>query len=141
MGGACATSDQVLEKKRRDEQLAAGGYTCSTGHLRGLLRGRRGDRRDAGPAVWGDTSCVDEVWGPCEGQVLPTDELCNGIDDNCDGVVDNGFERDGALCSYQGARGACKTKGKWHCSPDGTSSQCDAPLVKPTAGDLQRNRR
>lgn len=131
VGGACATSDQVLEKKRRDEQLAAGGYSCSSGTSGDCYEGPDGTE-GRGACRMGRHSCVDEVWGPCEGQVVPTDELCNGLDDNCDGVVDNGFERDGALCFYQGAKGACKTKGQWHCSADGTTSQCDAPLVKPT---------
>ncbi|MET0404352.1 MAG: MopE-related protein [Cystobacter sp.] len=28
----------------------------------------------------------------CEGEVRPTAELCNGADDNCDGVADEGFD-------------------------------------------------
>jgi len=34
--------------------------------------------------------CVDGTWGVCEGQVLPEDELCNDVDDDCDGEVDDG---------------------------------------------------
>jgi hypothetical protein len=133
VGGACATSDQVLEKKRREQQLAeGGGYSCSSGTSEECYEGPDGTA-GRGACRLGRHSCIDEKWGPCEGQVIPTNELCNGVDDNCDGVVDNGFERDGALCSYQGAKGACKTEGKWHCSEDGTKSECDAPLVKPTA--------
>jgi hypothetical protein len=30
----------------------------------------------------------------CSGQVLPTTEVCNGIDDDCDGEVDEGFQGD-----------------------------------------------
>jgi len=30
------------------------------------------------------------VWGTCTGQVLPTTEICNGADDNCDGQWDEG---------------------------------------------------
>ena len=29
-----------------------------------------------------------EFWGACEGAVLPTVEVCNGIDDDCDGQID-----------------------------------------------------
>lgn len=29
------------------------------------------------------------TWGPCIGEVLPQPEICNGIDDNCDGYIDN----------------------------------------------------
>ncbi len=32
----------------------------------------------------------DLGFGHCEGQVLPRDEVCNQIDDDCDGVVDDG---------------------------------------------------
>ena len=36
--------------------------------------------------------CINEAWGACEGQVLPADEeVCdNGLDDNCDGQIDEG---------------------------------------------------
>jgi streptogramin lyase len=30
------------------------------------------------------------TWGPCGGQVAPAAESCNSIDDDCDGVVDDG---------------------------------------------------
>lgn len=33
--------------------------------------------------------CKDGILGPCTGQVLPTPESCNGVDDDCDGVTDN----------------------------------------------------
>ncbi len=31
------------------------------------------------------------VWGPCGGAAEPTDEECNGVDDDCDEMVDEGF--------------------------------------------------
>jgi hypothetical protein len=62
---------------------------------------------------------------------MPQTESCNRVDDDCDGILDNGFERDGALCFYMGAKGACRTQGKWRCADDGKSSRCDAPIVKP----------
>jgi hypothetical protein len=31
---------------------------------------------------------VDGQWGPCEGEVGPTDEICDGLDNNCDGQAD-----------------------------------------------------
>ena len=41
----------------------------------------------------------DGTWTPCEGEVLPvpeTDDLCSdGIDNDCDGTVDNGADLDG----------------------------------------------
>ena len=54
-----------------------------------------------GPCKAATRTCKEEgSWGHCEGEVLPvaenSEELCtNGIDDDCDGVADNG-----ANCSY-----------------------------------------
>jgi hypothetical protein len=33
------------------------------------------------------------TWGPCTGEVTPQAETCNNLDDDCDGVVDNGFDK------------------------------------------------
>ncbi|MFT3765958.1 MAG: MopE-related protein [Minicystis sp.] len=46
---------------------------------------------DVGACKTGLRTCHAGEFGPCEGAVGPTAELCNGIDDNCDGQVDEGF--------------------------------------------------
>ncbi len=30
------------------------------------------------------------AWGACAGQVLPAGETCNGVDDDCDNLFDDG---------------------------------------------------
>jgi hypothetical protein len=49
-----------------------------------------------GECDYGVEACVDGAWGECIGGIGPVDELCNGLDDNCDGVVDMAeFDQDG----------------------------------------------
>lgn len=38
----------------------------------------------------GIKTCTNGAWSNCYGEVLPQTETCNGIDDNCDGSVDEG---------------------------------------------------
>lgn len=37
------------------------------------------------------TCQADGFFGPCEGAIGPFVEACNGLDDDCDGQIDNGF--------------------------------------------------
>jgi len=78
----------------------------------------------------GTTTCVGgEYWGDCEGQILPQAEQCNGQDDDCDGVVDNGFNI-GETC-FVGV-GECKVSGVYACNNQGGVTCVDtngAPLA------------
>ena len=71
------------------------------------------------------------VWGPC---VDPADgapvvavgqqvEVCDNLDNDCDGTVNNGFEV-GASC--EAGQGACLTQGTKVCTADGTGIMCSA---------------
>ncbi|GAB4211023.1 MAG: hypothetical protein OHK0013_32300 [Sandaracinaceae bacterium] len=51
---------------------------------------------DTGECVSGITRCVMGV-RTCEGEVTPREEVCNGLDDDCDSVVDDGIPV-GAAC-------------------------------------------
>jgi len=66
----------------------------------------------------------------------PAGELCNGLDDTCNGKVDEGFNL-GAPCSA--GVGACKRDGKLICSDDGKGTVCDAVPGKAAPFDLCGN--
>jgi hypothetical protein len=58
-------------------------------------------------------------------------ELCNGIDDDCDGLVDENFPNKGAICTA--GLGACLSPGIRVCSPDGSTTVCNATPGAPSA--------
>ncbi len=41
-----------------------------------------------GPCKAGARKCVSGEWSACLGEVLPDSEVCDGVDNDCDGVVD-----------------------------------------------------
>jgi hypothetical protein len=70
----------------------------------------------------GNQTCAGGQWGECTGAILPITELCNGIDDDCNGKTDDGIACDCIIgqtkaCGLQ--TGACRpgyrmcTQGKW----------------------------
>lgn len=48
------------------------------------------DTRDVGPCRAGRSLCIHGHRGLCQGAIVPRPELCSGVDDDCDGRVDEG---------------------------------------------------
>ena len=44
---------------------------------------------DVGECVAGYSDCSEGTWGSCTDQVLPEEEVCDDLDNDCDGVIDN----------------------------------------------------
>jgi hypothetical protein len=63
--------------------------------------------------VQGKATCQNGVYGTCMGESLPKSETCNGIDDDCDGLVDDGVPPS-APCSV--GVGECQRNGQIPCS-------------------------
>jgi hypothetical protein len=109
------------------------GCECELGATRACTVGS--GMPDRGVCRGGSQRCLPRAdggstWGACAGAVGPSMETCNGADDNCDGVIDEGCAcTAGQVRScYNGpagtaGRGICRA-GMMMCQADGTWSAC-----------------
>ena len=108
-----------------------GDCTCDPGTQRPCYYGPV-STQNVGACVGGLETCVGTGWSYCTGQVLPTDESCepNGIDDDCDGELDETQDVDGdgwSVCDGD-------------CCDDPASHCAQVPgLVNPGAYDVAGN--
>jgi hypothetical protein len=74
--------------------------------------------------------CVGGKWSVCTGEVGGPQEMCNGRDDNCDRVADEGFDV-GHPCVIE--VNGCRTYGTKVCAPGGGSTSCkgEIPDLRP----------
>ncbi|MBN1497417.1 MAG: hypothetical protein JXA07_11645 [Spirochaetes bacterium] len=79
---------------------------------------------DVGECRAGIQTCLDGYWGACAGQVLPSEEVCDGEDNDCDADYDENLTRacytgpfetrneglcqDGTQTCFAGEWGACE---------------------------------
>ncbi len=98
-----------------DEADPQGGGACATGR----------------PGVCGaGTEVCTEGRLTCRADVAPGDEACNGLDDDCDGQVDEIF-RVALPCSV--GDGACAAQGLTRCNAAGDDVACRATPNQPVA--------
>jgi len=112
---------------RRGNDIVEGG-PCEPGDVADCYTGMDGTE-GVGPCAAGRRTCQPGgTWGRCEGEVLPTGEVCgDGIDNNCNGTVDEDEDRDGD--GFTTCGGDC-------CD----STECGSPaLVNPGSFDAPGN--
>jgi hypothetical protein len=100
----------------------------------------------------GTRKCVDGILTACEGQILPDPqgEVCNMVDDDCDGIIDNIKTEDpiitpldeagldpplegGAQCYVNGATGLCAA-GRYGCNKMGQKDCVAIITTDPDGG-------
>ncbi len=89
-----------------------------------------------GACVKGTRTCnaTTSTWNLCLGQVLPSDEVCNTTDDDCDNATDEGVMSACGNC-LPGCDGAGVDTDPFPCTAMNPSIECDGVGVNPM-GDI-----
>jgi hypothetical protein len=69
----------------------------------------------------------------CSGHIGPSDEICDGLDNNCDGSIDEGIANSTAIVCYEGPAGTmgvgeCRA-GVRYCTNGGFDGPCDRQII------------
>jgi len=115
------------------------GCSCNDGQQQACYSGPPATQ-GVGPCHGGSQTCTSGQWGACQGEVPPGIEICDNVDNNCNGQIDDGNPGGGASCNT-GQPGVCAagstvcTGGAVVCTPvqpagaevcgDGLDNDCD----------------
>ena len=121
-GGMCATRACSPEEPCPDGAVCKGGGCAS-------IDAECTADSDCGGGEWcEDGACVAPV---CPGGGAPAPELCNGADDECDGLIDEAFPSKGTGCKLMLGVGI-EILGTFVCREDGLGTECfSAKLPDP----------
>ena len=110
-----------------DDDCTQDDSICAAGVCTPQLCGD-GDMRECAfdDSCAGTQACADGSWTACEQPA----EICDGIDNNCDGQIDETFAGLGDACAV--GEGECRASGTIVCGPDAQSTTCDAEEAAPS---------
>ncbi|MCK6509436.1 hypothetical protein L6R29_05635 [Myxococcota bacterium] len=95
------------------------------------------------PCQDGKLSFDGTRWNPCLGAVSEQKERCNGLDDDCDGQIDEDWPLKGTRCFVGPPLSNCEVGGSWICDPsDPNELICSArqPLTSSASIEICDNK-
>jgi hypothetical protein len=125
---ACVTWIAGLVTEGRSGWMRQAALTMFVGCMFNCAQGQsKQSLTDASPTVTVDAALDSGPPDACVSKV----EQCNGLDDDCDGTIDNGFAGVGDDCAV--GVGACRVEGSIVCGPDSSSPLCNAQIATASA--------
>jgi hypothetical protein len=96
---------------------------------------------EVGECELGMRTCTSSTWGPCEGDVRPVAESCDGLDNDCDLRTDEEVSEACKINECGGARACVESSsvagGQWtECLPVGSSNETCDGLDNDCDGDI-----
>ena len=128
----CDGMDNDCDGTPDDNASCPSGQTCANGRC-GCREAATMDCTVSfamGPCARGKRTCRSSEWSECESSTTPQGETCDGVDNDCNGMMDDGnLCPNGRACVKNGSTAACAT-----CSAATVATDCpdQTPCKKPS---------